>query len=88
MHDIVAHNLAVMITMADGAVAARVHDPESAAAAMRQVSTTGREALTEMRRLLGVLRAATPSTTVCPSRTSRHSTVWSTGSEPPASTWS
>jgi signal transduction histidine kinase len=54
MHDIVAHNLSVMIALADGAsyTASREH----AADAMHQVSRTGRHALGEMRRLLGVLR--------------------------------
>jgi signal transduction histidine kinase len=56
MHDIVAHNLSVMIALADGASYA-VHDaPDRAEAAMESVSRTGRQALTEMRRLLGVLR--------------------------------
>jgi signal transduction histidine kinase len=56
MHDIVAHNLSVMIALADGATYA-VHDaPDRAEIAMRNASRTGREALTEMRRLLGVLR--------------------------------
>jgi signal transduction histidine kinase len=56
MHDIVAHNLSVMIALADGASYA-VHDaPDRAEAAMGNVSRTGRQALAEMRRLLGVLR--------------------------------
>jgi signal transduction histidine kinase len=56
MHDIVAHNLAVMIALADGATFASGQAPERASDAMRQVSDTGREALAEMRRLLGLLR--------------------------------
>jgi signal transduction histidine kinase len=56
MHDIVAHNLSVMIALADGAALTTPGDPARATAAMNQVSTTGREALTEMRRLLDVLR--------------------------------
>jgi signal transduction histidine kinase len=56
MHDIVAHNLSVMIALADGAALTTPADPDRAAAAMNQVSATGREALTEMRRLLDVLR--------------------------------
>jgi signal transduction histidine kinase len=56
MHDIVAHNLSVMIALADGAAfAARSGSPQAESAA-RQVSATGRQALTEMHRLLGVLR--------------------------------
>jgi signal transduction histidine kinase len=56
MHDIVAHNLSVMIALADGATYAMDASPERAVEATRRVSSTGREALVEMRRLLGVLR--------------------------------
>jgi signal transduction histidine kinase len=56
MHDVVAHNLTVMITLADGAQLRAGHAPDEARAAMGSVSATGREALGEMRRLLGVLR--------------------------------
>lgn len=59
MHDIVAHSLAVMITMADAAARKGHLDPDRAVAAMTQVSSTGRQALGETRRLLGVLRAET-----------------------------
>jgi signal transduction histidine kinase len=60
MHDIVTHNLSVMVALADGAVYAGPHAPEKAAAAMRQSAETGRQALTDMRRFLGVLRADEP----------------------------
>jgi signal transduction histidine kinase len=56
MHDIVAHNIAVMIALADGAAYTNAASPERAENVMRQVSDTGRAALTEMRRLLGVMR--------------------------------
>ena len=56
MHDIVAHNLTVMIALADGATYTMDSSPERAAQATKRVSATGREALVEMRRLLGVLR--------------------------------
>jgi signal transduction histidine kinase len=56
MHDIVAHNLSVMIALADGAGYAVRNAPDRAEAALATASRTGREALTEMRRLLGVLR--------------------------------
>jgi signal transduction histidine kinase len=54
MHDVVSHNIQVMVTLADAAAASR--DPERAAEAMHEVSGTGRHALADMRRLLGVLR--------------------------------
>jgi signal transduction histidine kinase len=56
MHDIVAHNLSVMIALADGATYAMESSPERAGEATERVSATGRQALLEMRRLLGVLR--------------------------------
>jgi signal transduction histidine kinase len=56
MHDIVAHNLTVMISLADGAEYAMAESPETARAAIGRVSATGRQALVEMRRLLGVLK--------------------------------
>ncbi|MCW2983787.1 MAG: two-component sensor histidine kinase, partial [Conexibacter sp.] len=61
MHDIVAHNLSVMIALADGATYAMRDDPDRAEVATRNASRTGREALTEMRRLLGVLREDEPA---------------------------
>jgi signal transduction histidine kinase len=56
MHDIVSHNLTVMTGLADGAAYALDASPQSALSAMQRVSATGRQALEEMRRLLGVLR--------------------------------
>ncbi|SFF60729.1 Signal transduction histidine kinase [Actinacidiphila alni] len=60
MHDIVTHNLSVMVALADGAVFAQGRSPDRAETAMRQVSATGRQAITDMRRFLGVLRADEP----------------------------
>jgi signal transduction histidine kinase len=56
MHDIVAHNLSVMIALADGAAVASRTDAAKAETAAKHVSATGRQALDEMHRLLGVLR--------------------------------
>ncbi len=55
MHDVVAHNLTVMVALADGARYRVETDPAQSAAAIEAVSDAGRRALTEMRRLLGVL---------------------------------
>lgn len=55
MHDVVSHSLTVMVTLAEGSAAAAETDASRAAAAMRQVADTGREALGGMRRMLGVL---------------------------------
>jgi signal transduction histidine kinase len=56
MHDVIAHSISVMVIQADGASYAIDTDPERAKRAMRAVGSTGRSALTEMRRMLGVLR--------------------------------
>jgi signal transduction histidine kinase len=68
MHDIVAHNLAVMVALADGAAFTAPSAPERAADTMQQVSATGRQALAEMRRLLGLLGEdrASPATSPAP----------------------
>jgi signal transduction histidine kinase len=58
MHDIIAHHLTVMVALSEGAAAQTTTSPERAAAAMRTVSETGRQALSDTRRLLGVLRDA------------------------------
>ncbi|WGD37839.1 histidine kinase [Lysinibacter sp. HNR] len=55
MHDIVAHSLSVMIALADGAAASTTRNPGAAQKAMLSSAETGRGALAEMRRLLGVL---------------------------------
>jgi signal transduction histidine kinase len=56
MHDVIAHNLSVMVALCDGA-GYHVHDaPDRVASALEQASRAGREALAEMRQLLGVLR--------------------------------
>jgi signal transduction histidine kinase len=52
MHDIVAHHLAVMIALSEGAAAASAGPAPRAADAMRTVSATGRQALADTRRLL------------------------------------
>ncbi|TDD19039.1 sensor histidine kinase [Nonomuraea diastatica] len=56
LHDVVAHNVSVMVVQADGAGYALDNDPEQARLAVRTISKTGRAALAEMRRLVGVLR--------------------------------
>ncbi|MDI3330304.1 MAG: histidine kinase [Micrococcus sp.] len=56
MHDIVAHSLQVIITQADGGRYAGAQDPAVAVGTLHTISDTGRRALGEMRRLLGVLR--------------------------------
>jgi signal transduction histidine kinase len=56
IHDVVAHNVSVMVVQADGAAFALGASPQRAADALAAISATGRRALAEMRSLLGVLR--------------------------------
>ncbi|GGR44087.1 sensor histidine kinase [Streptomyces netropsis] len=56
LHDVVAHNVSVMVVQADGAAYVLDASPEQAKQALETISGTGRQALAEMRRLLGVLR--------------------------------
>ncbi len=56
MHDVVAHSLSVTISQADGGRYAARTDPEAAITALETISVTGRQALNDMRALLGVLR--------------------------------
>jgi signal transduction histidine kinase len=55
LHDIVAHNVSVMTALASGAGYAVKDDPDEAIRMMDLSASTGREALADMRRLLGVL---------------------------------
>ncbi|MBX7548012.1 histidine kinase [Streptomyces sp. NPDC004232] len=56
MHDIVGHNLSVMITLADAGAYATDAAPERGKQALELIGDTGRMALGELRRVLGVLR--------------------------------
>ncbi|QWB24671.1 MULTISPECIES: sensor histidine kinase [Streptomyces] len=56
MHDIIGHNLSVITGLADGGRYAAAKSPERAGQALDAIATTSRQALTELRRLLDVLR--------------------------------
>src|ERR1700710_1884403 len=56
VHDIVAHSVSVMIALSDGAV--RTPDESASRDSMRQVAVIGRQALTELRKVLSVLRSS------------------------------
>jgi len=60
LHDIIAHSVAVMVALSDGAAATALRDPDAAREASQQASAAGRQALGEMHRLLGVLRDGDP----------------------------
>lgn len=56
MHDVIAHALSVMIAQADGGAYVIEQDKAAAKAALERISATGRDSLTQMRGLLGLLR--------------------------------
>ncbi|MFJ6392899.1 sensor histidine kinase [Streptomyces sp. NPDC091972] len=56
MHDIVGHNLSVIITLADGGAYAADIAPQRGKQALLMIGDTGRQALDELRRTLSVLR--------------------------------
>ncbi|MFJ6986822.1 MULTISPECIES: sensor histidine kinase [unclassified Streptomyces] len=56
MHDIVGHNLSVMITLADAGAYATDVTPHRGKEALLLIGDTGRQALDELRRVLGLLR--------------------------------
>lgn len=57
LHDVVAHNVSVMVVQADGGAYVLDNAPDQTRMALETISGTGRQALAEMRRLLGVLRS-------------------------------
>ncbi len=56
MHDVISHSMSAMIAQADGGRYVMDQDPSRAGRAFESIGETGREALTELRRMLGVLR--------------------------------
>ncbi|MFD7735721.1 sensor histidine kinase [Kitasatospora phosalacinea] len=56
MHDIIGHNLSVIVTLADGGAYAARSSPERGQEALTLIGDAGRQALGELRRMLGVLR--------------------------------
>jgi signal transduction histidine kinase len=57
LHDIVSHNLSVVVVQAAGARALRDRPGHDTDATLEKIESSGRSALGEMRRLLNVLRA-------------------------------
>lgn len=66
MHDVVAHSLTVMITLSDGARLVGQKNPERAGEVLQELSSTGRKALADMRRTLGVLREENSAASLTP----------------------
>lgn len=72
LHDVVAHALSAMVVQAGAARVLAARDPGSAAGAFASVERTGRDALFEIRSLLGVLRSADDEQALEPQPTLEH----------------
>jgi signal transduction histidine kinase len=75
LHDVVAHSLSVMVVQASAerrALAVGNGDAGSTAGVLESVENTGREALVELRRLLGVIRRADETPSRSPQPSLRH----------------
>lgn len=66
MHDVVAHSLAVVVSHAEAGRLVVARDPDRSPEILGTIADSGREALTEMRGLLGVLRDGAPSANMQP----------------------
>ncbi len=62
LHDVISHNLSVMVVQAAGARASGQNSPD----AFEKIERSGRESLVEMRRLLGVLRSEPGNVSTAP----------------------
>jgi signal transduction histidine kinase len=56
LHDVVAHHVSMMVVQAEGGASVAATDPERAVEAFDAISAAGRQAMSEMRRVLGVLK--------------------------------
>jgi signal transduction histidine kinase len=72
LHDVVAHALGAMTVQASAARRLVEQDPERARRAFAAVESSGRDALTEIRRLLGVLRREDEELALAPQPSLRH----------------
>ena len=66
LHDVVAHTISVVAIQADAAEAALAADPARARGPLQTIRRSAADALTEMRRLLAVLRADEPPSELAP----------------------
>lgn len=60
LHDIVAHSLSVIVVQAEGGRAQAANKPEKGPEVLATVAETSRDALEEMRRMVGLLRSGNP----------------------------
>jgi signal transduction histidine kinase len=75
MHDVVAHRVSLMVVHAAALKAVALKDPAKASASAELLGDMGREALTELRQMLGVLRTAEPGRAAAPAPAPRPAAV-------------
>jgi signal transduction histidine kinase len=68
VHDVIAHSVSVMTVQSTAARRVMERDPRRAAVALEAIERTGRSALTELRRVLSVLRPAHAAADLAPQR--------------------
>ena len=66
LHDVIAHSVSVMVIQAGAAEQLLAQTPERARGPLAAVQDTGRQTITELRRLLGILRADGPELSLAP----------------------
>jgi signal transduction histidine kinase len=66
LHDVIAHSLSVMVAQADGGAYAFDAAPERSREALAEIGRTGRQALSEMSSLLGILRTGAEAPPLAP----------------------
>jgi signal transduction histidine kinase len=66
MHDSVAHSVSVMVLQAGAAEQVMASSPERARASLVTIQDTGREAIVELRRMLGLLRDPSEGASLAP----------------------
>lgn len=66
LHDIIAHGVGVMVVHAEAAEEVLTADPDGARESLHQIQSSGRQALAELRQLLGLLRHNPPPASLTP----------------------
>jgi signal transduction histidine kinase len=66
LHDAIAHSVSVMVVQAAAAQQVLPHSPDRATDALVAIQDTGRQAVVELRRMLGILRAQGESPSLAP----------------------
>ncbi len=72
LHDVVAHSVSVMVVQAQAAQRLLQGEQQEARQALTSIETTGRQALVEMRRLLGILRRTDEEPALAPQPSLKH----------------